>query len=443
MPNEHRSYKGLETDLHRPLNAHEASVESDRCYFCYDAPCVTACPTGIDIPMFIRQIQTGNPKGSAKTIFDENILGGMCARVCPTETLCEQACVRTAAEDKPVKIGELQRFATDHLQGDNAKHPYQRAEASGKSVAVVGAGPAGLACSHRLAMYGHAVTLIDANPKPGGLNEYGIATYKTIDNFAQREVEFVLSIGGIEHKQGVRLGVDLTLADLTDKFDAVFLGIGLDDVNRAEIEGAALNGVSDAVEFIAELRQTQNYDQLAIGRRVVVIGGGMTAIDAAVQAKMLGAEDVTIAYRRGIESMNASEYEQHLAQTKGVSIKHFAQPLRFIGDGTGGVAAVELEYTSTADGKLTGTGEKFTLDADTVFTAIGQAMQKDLLEPGLLEMESNRILVNGDRKTSHEKIYAGGDCISGGEDLTVAAVQDGKVAAEAIHRNLLNLSAGS
>ena len=442
MSNEHRSYSGLKTDLHHPLNAHEASVESDRCYFCYDAPCVTACPTGIDIPMFIRQIQTGNPKGSAKTIFDENILGGMCARVCPTETLCEQACVRTTAENKPVKIGVLQRFATDHVQA-TGEHPYQRAESSGKVVAVVGAGPAGLACAHRLALYGHAVTLMDANPKPGGLNEYGIASYKTVDNFAQREVEFILSVGGIEQQQGVWLGHDVTLADLAEKYDAVFLGVGLGDVNRAEIEGDALEGVSDAVEFIADLRQAQDYGQLTVGRRVVVIGGGMTAIDVAVQTKMLGAEEVTIAYRRGAESMNASEYEQHLAQTNGVTIKHFVQPLRFIDDGSGSVAAVELEYTSNTDGKLKGTGEKFTIDADTVFTAIGQTMPKDLLEPGLVEMENNRIVVNQDRKTSHAKIYAGGDCISGGEDLTVAAVQDGKLAAEAIHRTFSTTGTGS
>lgn len=435
MAHEHRSYSGLETDLHQPLDAHEASVESDRCYFCYDAPCVTACPTGIDIPMFIRQIQTGNPAGSAKTIFDENILGGMCARVCPTETLCEQACVRNSAESKPVKIGDLQRFATDHVQA-KVGHPYQRAQATGKSIAVVGAGPAGLACAHRLALYGHSVTLIDANPKPGGLNEYGIATYKTIDNFAQREVDFILSIGGIEQQQGVRLGRDVSLDDLVDKYDAVFLGVGLDDVNRAEIDGEQLSGVVDAVEFIAELRQADDYEQLVLGRRVVVIGGGMTAIDAAVQAKLLGAEDVTIAYRRGIDRMNASVYEQHLAQTSGVTIRHFVQPLRFLDDGTGSVNGVELEFTTEADGKLSGTGEKLVLAADTVFTAIGQVMQNDLLAPGVLAMEHKRIVVNEDRQTSHEKIYAGGDCISGGEDLTVAAVQDGKLAAEAIHRNL-------
>ena len=439
MPQDQPPFAGLDTDLHPPLSAHEANVESDRCYFCYDAPCVTACPTGIDIPLFIRQIQTGNPSGSAKTIFDENILGGMCARVCPTETLCEQACVRNTAETKPVKIGELQRFATDYAQEQRA-HPYQRAADSGKSIAVVGAGPAGLACAHRLAVHGHKVTLIDANAKAGGLNEYGIAAYKTVDNFAQREVEFILSIGGITNQQGVKLGVDIQLADLVAQHDAVFLGIGLGDVNQGGLEGESLAGIADAVEFIATLRQASDYSQLAIGRRVVVIGGGMTAIDAAVQAKMLGAEGVTIAYRRGADRMNASEFEQHLAQTKSVNIKHHVQPRRFIDDGNGRVAGVELEYTAKDGSKLVGTGETFVLDADTVFMAIGQALENDWLSQSELTLEHKRIKVNSDQQTSHPDIYAGGDCVSGGEDLTVAAVQDGKSAAEAIHRKLMNSS---
>lgn len=435
MPQQNRPGSGLKTDLHPPLNAHEASVESDRCYFCFDAPCVTACPTGIDIPLFIRQIGAGNPSGSAKTIFDENILGGMCARVCPTETLCEQACVRQAAENKPVRIGALQRFATDHQQASSS-HPYRRGQSTGKHIVVVGAGPAGLACAHRLAMYGHAVTVLDANEKPGGLNEYGIAAYKTVDNFAQKEVHFILAIGGIDLRQGVRLGRDATLDELEKKYDAVFLGIGLGDVNHAAIEGDSLSGVSDAVHFIAQLRQADNYEAMPVGRRVVVIGGGMTAIDAAVQSKMLGADEVTVVYRRGVEQMNASTYEQNLAKTSGVNIKCDVQPLRFIDNGAGAVGAVELEYTTDAAGRLEGSGEKITIQADTVFKAIGQSMQTDWIGSIALAMEHKRIKVNSDRQTSHEKIFAGGDCISGGEDLTVAAVQDGKLAAEAIHRQL-------
>ena len=226
------------SDLHPPLDDHEALVAADRCYFCHDAPCMTACPTTIDIPLFIRQISTGNPVGSAKTIFDQNILGGMCARVCPTETLCEQACVRNTAEERPVEIGRLQRYATDTAMEQNVQF-YERAARTGHRVAVVGAGPAGLACAHRLAMNGHAVVVFDARVKPGGLNEYGIATYKTTDDFAQREVDYVLAIGGIEVRNGQRLGRDFTLGELTDNFDAVFLGMGLAGVNALQARGRA------------------------------------------------------------------------------------------------------------------------------------------------------------------------------------------------------------
>ncbi len=435
MQRETDSIAGLQTDLHPPLTAHEAAVEADRCYFCYDAPCVTACPTGIDVPLFIRQIQTGNPQGSAKTILDENILGGMCARVCPTETLCEQACVRQTAENKPVKIGALQRFATDVLQAETG-HPYQRAASTGRHVAVVGAGPAGLACAHRLAMYGHAVTIYDANEKPGGLNEYGIAAYKAVDNFAQREVDFILGIGGITLKSGVSLGADIQLSELNDQHDAVFLGVGLGGVNEAGIEGENLEGVENAVDFIARLRQAQDYSTLEIADKVLVIGGGMTAVDAAVQSRMLGASEVTIAYRRGAQNMNASEYEQHLAQTQGVVIKHYLQPQRFIAGNSGRVASVEFAQMSVVDGNLVSTEEVTTVDANQVFMAIGQTLQPESLAGLTLEMQGNRIVVNADRQTSHENIFAGGDCISGGDDLTVSAVQDGKLAAEAIHRNL-------
>jgi dihydropyrimidine dehydrogenase (NAD+) subunit PreT len=209
-------------DLHPPLDKHQAFVEADRCYFCYDAPCVTACPTGIDIPLFIREILTDNPKGAAETILSANILGGMCARVCPTETLCEQACVRELAEGQPVRIGELQRYATDVLMAEG-KQPFARAPATGKRVAVIGGGPAGLSCAHRLAMHGHDVTIYEAREKIGGLNEYGIAAYKTPGDFAQSEVDFILSIGGIAVEAGKALGRDFTLADLRGKFDAVFV----------------------------------------------------------------------------------------------------------------------------------------------------------------------------------------------------------------------------
>ncbi|WP_417711635.1 NAD(P)-dependent oxidoreductase [Roseibium aggregatum] len=422
------------SDLHPLLDQHEAQVEADRCYFCYDAPCMQACPTSIDIPQFIRQISTGNPTGAAKTIFAQNILGGMCARVCPTETLCEQVCVREVAEGKPVKIGQLQRYSTDHFMSEFSSTPFTRAAATGKKVAVVGAGPAGLSCAHRLAVHGHDVTLFDAREKAGGLNEYGIASYKSVDDFAAKEVDFILSIGGIEVRTGMRLGTNLDLASLRAEYDAVFLGIGLGGVNALGIEGEDKSGAIDAVDYIADLRQAKDLSKLPVGRRIVVIGGGMTAVDIAVQTKLLGAEDVTIAYRRGQDRMNASEYEQQLAQTSGVRIMTWAQPKGLVGE-NGAITAIELERTQEQDGALTGTGEVITLPADMVFKAVGQTLvQADLGDA--LTLERGRIVVDADRKTSLADVWAGGDCVLGGEDLTVAAVEDGKIAAESIHAAL-------
>jgi len=422
------------SDLHPLLDPHEAHVEADRCYFCYDAPCMQACPTSIDIPQFIRQISTGNPTGAAKTIFAQNILGGMCARVCPTETLCEQVCVREVAEGKPVKIGQLQRYATDHYMAENKTTPFTRAAPTGKKIAVVGAGPAGLSCAHRLAVHGHEVTLFDARAKAGGLNEFGIASYKSVDDFAAREVEFILSIGGITLKTGQRLGENLDLAALRAEFDAVFLGIGLGGVNALGLEGEDKSGSIDAVDYIAELRQAKDLSKLPVGRNIVVIGGGMTAVDIAVQTRLLGADDVTIAYRRGQERMNASDYEQQLAQTNGVKILTWAQPRALVAE-NGAITGIELERTQEHNGSLTGTGETMTLPADMVFKAVGQTLiAADL--GGALSLEKGRIVVDADRRTSLADVWAGGDCVLGGEDLTVAAVEDGKIAAESINAAL-------
>ncbi|MEQ8254443.1 MAG: NAD(P)-dependent oxidoreductase [Roseovarius confluentis] len=416
------------SDLHPPLDPHEALVAADRCYFCHDAPCITACPTDIDIPLFIRQIATGTPEAAARTILTQNILGGMCARVCPTETLCEQACVRETAEGKPVLIGQLQRYATDTLQAAGT-HPFARAPETGKSVAVVGAGPAGLACAHRLAMHGHSVTLFDARPKPGGLNEYGIAAYKTVDGFAEREVDWLLKIGGITLENGKALGPDLSLDTLRDQFDAIFLGIGLGGVNALGLDGEDKTGVLDAVDFISDLRQASDLRALQVGRDVVVIGGGMTAIDAAVQAKLLGALNVTLVYRRGRDRMNASVFEQDLAASKGVRIITNATPRAIHGNGT--VREIEFEYTDDA---LTPTGETVRIPADQVFKAIGQALAGDALP----DLDGRKIAVTGAGRTSVTGVWAGGDCAAGGDDLTVTAVAEGRDAAEDIHKSLVS-----
>ncbi|HCP80079.1 MAG TPA: dihydropyrimidine dehydrogenase [Octadecabacter sp.] len=418
------------SDLHAPLDAHEAAVAADRCYFCHDAPCVTACPTDIDIPLFIRQIATGTPDAAARTIFDMNILGGMCARVCPTEDLCEQACVREIAEGKPVEIGRLQRFATDTVMAKGVM-PFVRAASTGKTIAVVGAGPAGLSCAHRLAVLGNDVTVYDALPKAGGLNEFGIAAYKSTDDFAAREVDWLCSIGGIEIQTGMALGAELNIDKLVEDFSAVFLSVGLGGVNALSIEGDDKDGVDDAVSFIRDLRQASDLTTLPVGRNVVVIGGGMTAVDAAVQSKLLGAQNVTIAYRRDRDAMSASRYEQDLASSFGVNLMFNAQPKSIHGNGA--AAEIELEYTSTKDGKLAGTGETIRIPADQVFSAIGQTLTND----AGLKLDGRKIAVTATGRTNRAGVWAGGDCASGGDDLTVTAVAEGRDAAMDIH-NALN-----
>ncbi|RMF41719.1 MAG: NAD(P)-dependent oxidoreductase [Alphaproteobacteria bacterium] len=418
-------------DLHPPLTAHEALVAADRCYFCFDAPCTAACPTEIDIPLFIRQIAAGRPKEAARTIFEQNILGGMCARVCPTETLCEEACVREAAEGEPVQIGRLQRFATDRLMAEPG-HPFHRARPTGRSVAIVGAGPAGLAAAHRLALLGHEVKIFDARPRGGGLNEYGIAAYKTVNGFAQAELDWLLGVGGIELLTEQRLGDNLDLGELLESHDAVLLAIGLGGVNGLGVPGEDLPGVEDAVDFIARLRQAGDLSAVPVGRRVVVIGGGMTAIDAAVQSRLLGAETVTIVYRRDRAAMPASRYEQDLAASRGVSFRFNARPTGIAQTADG--LEIRFAYTEATPEGLRDTGQGFALEADQIFKAIGQTLDLGGIE---LERDGGKIRVDGLGRTSHAKIWAAGDCAAGGKDLTVTAVAEGRDAAEHIHAALM------
>ena len=381
-------------DLHPPLSEHEALIASDRCYFCYDAPCVTACPTEIDIPLFIRQIMTGTPQASGKTILTQNILGGMCARVCPTETLCEQACVREISEGKPVEIGRLQRYATDSIM-ELSHHPFERSAETGLKIAVIGAGPAGLACAHRLAMHGQKVTIFDKNNKAGGLNEYGIAAYKSVDNFAQKEIDWLLEIGGINIKSNCVLNENIFIDELKAEYNAFFLGVGLVGVNELSVPGNDKNNVLDAVKFIENLRQKEDKASIPIGRKIVVIGGGMTAVDAAVQSKLLGADDVSIVYRRERAKMGASKFEQDLATSKGVRIIENASPVEISGNEA--ASSIKFAYTKSTNGVLEIQSEEFELEVDQVVKAIGQNIDSSLRD---LKLENGKIVIDEEGRTS-------------------------------------------
>lgn len=421
-----------------PLTPSQAVLEAERCLYCFDAPCATACPTGIDVPSFIKRIADGNLRGSARTILESNPLGGMCARVCPTENLCEAVCVRTTQEDRPVAIGRLQRHAVDALMASAQPQIFTRAPSTGKKVAVVGAGPAGLACAHTLARHGHSVTVFDAHAKAGGLNEYGLATYKTPDNFAQRELQWLLDMGGIEIRNNWRLENLGQLDALRKEHHAVFLGMGLASTQKLGIPGEQLQGVQDAVDFIATLRQAADVSQLPIGRRVIVIGGGMTAVDAAVQSKLLGAKVTHMVYRRGPQDMSASRDEQEWAQKNGVVLHHWLAPLEIIGS-NGHASAVRFAEQSLRDGTLQPTGREITWEADMVFKAIGQTLGNPVLAEAGLRLQGGRIATDAEGQTNLPGIWAGGDCRAGGLDLTVEAVEHGKRSALAIHAHLASL----
>ncbi|NHZ97764.1 NAD(P)-dependent oxidoreductase [Massilia sp. CCM 8734] len=426
------------TDLAPALTSRQAAIESARCLYCYDAPCTRSCPSEIDVASFIRNIHDQNINGAAAGILKQNILGGSCARVCPTEILCEDACVRNHDEEgQPVKIGLLQRHALDHASFTS--YPFQRAERTGKRIAVVGAGPAGLSCAHRLAMLGNDVVIFEARAKSGGLNEYGIAKYKLTGDFAQREVEFLLSIGGIDVQHGRILGVNLHLHELHAQYDAVFLGLGLNASRQLGLTGEDAPGLMAAVDYIADLRQATDLATLPVPKRAIVIGAGNTAIDMAVQIKRLGAEDVTLVYRRGAESMSATHHEQDIAKANMVRIRTWAAPLEVLLDDAGRVRGMRFEETRLDGGRLNGTGAFIEIAADAVFKAIGQSMDPVGLSDQMAQQitrEGDKIHVDAQFRTALTGIYAGGDCVAPGQDLTVQAVQHGKLAAMAIHNDI-------
>jgi len=388
-------------DIAPPLTPDYALLEADKCLFCHDAPCTIACPTHIDVPAFIKKIATGNLRGSARVILEANPFGHSCARACPVEVLCEGACVLNDRDEQPIKIALLQRHATDHVLERKLKL-FQAGKATGKKVAIVGAGPAGLSCARDLRRWGHAVTVFEAKPQPGGLNTYGIAEYKLKADVALAEAQDILDLG-VELKLGVMVE---SLEPLLEQYDAVFVGVGLGKTKTLGIPGEDLEGVLDALTFIEHLK-THPYRETRVGRHVVVIGAGNTAIDAVTQAKRLGAEQATIVYRRGEDDMPCYDYEYELAKRDGCAFRFHASPKRIVGSGR--VEGLEVETPDT---------QRETIPCDMVIIAIGQGPRGEFVVP-----------------TGHPKVVVGGDCANGGAEIVNAAAE-GVAAARKIHELL-------
>ena len=419
-----------------PLNGRQAAIEAGRCLFCFDAPCTIACPTHIDVPAFIQKISTGNPRGSARVILEANILGQSCGRVCPTEVLCEGACVMLEKGAKPIEIGRLQRFSVDYVLGRNIQL-FRAGKPNGKRVACLGSGPASLACAAELAKMGYRITVFDRKEFPGGLNTYGIAAYKTRATDSLREVEMVRALG-VEFRQKTAVGRDISFAQLEKDFDAIFIGIGLGETEALALPGEDLIGVRGAMEFI-EQTKLGSFAEVEVGRRVACIGAGNTAIDVVTAAKRLGAETVHLIYRRGEKQMSAFRYEYELAKLDGVVFCWFSQPVRVIGE-NGKVAGIECLRTRLERDGVTGRlrvvaipGTEFRLEVDMVVRAIGQKSVTDILRgvSGIELRADGTVAVNDRHQTGHAKYFAGGDCANGGKEV-VDAVAEGMAAARGI-----------
>ncbi|HRE39554.1 MAG TPA: NAD(P)-dependent oxidoreductase [Chitinophagaceae bacterium] len=421
-------------DIHPPFeNRTAAVVEASRCLFCYDAPCTKSCPTGIDVPKFIKQITTDNIKGSAHTIFESNIMGAGCSKVCPVEKLCEGSCVFNLLNEPPIPIAKLQRYSTEMALEKNWQL-FERKQSVGKRVAIVGAGPAGLSCAHVLAREGVDVTIYEKESKGGGLMTYGIAAYKVTPQFCEDEVNYITSIGGIEIKYNQELGKDVTLAQLKKEYDAVYLGFGVGIARQLDIPGEKLEGVVDAISFIYDLR-SKGYPSVPVGDKVAVIGMGMTAIDAATQAKRLGAKEVTMLYRRTEAEMPCTKHELDIAMLDGCEVIWLAAPQKIKGSG-GKVKQLVCSKMQLGEPDASGrrtpvdTGETFTLDVDMVIKAAGQTPYEKLVKKLKLQHSAFKIKVEN-CATNIKGVFAGGDAVNGGKEV-VDAVQAGKDGAAAI-----------
>lgn len=428
-------YKENFSDIHPPFETKDAAlVEASRCLYCYDAPCTKSCPTGIDVPKFIKQITTGNIKGSAHTIFSSNIMGAGCSKVCPVEKLCEGACVYNLMDEVAIPIAKLQRYSTEIAM--EKKWPlFTRKASNGRKVAVVGAGPAGLSCAHVLSREGIDVTIYEKEKLGGGLMTYGIAAYKVTPEFCKEEVDYILSIGGITIKYEQELGRNISLAALQKDYDAVFLGFGVGLARQLDIPGEDLDGVVDAISFIYDIRN-HGYSHVPVGDKVAVIGMGMTAIDAATQAKRLGAKEVTILYRRTKEEMPCTEKEYDIALLDGCQVSWLAAPKEVIGQ-NGKVTSLVVDKMMLGEPDASGrrapvaTGETFSIEVDMVIKAAGQMPFSDLVKQSGIDNANGKVSVKQQSATNLNGVFAGGDCVNGGKEV-VDAVQAGKDGAKSI-----------
>jgi len=412
----------------------EAIIESNRCLFCFDAPCIQACPTGIDIPSFIKKIANGNLIGAARTILSANVLGASCARVCPTAVLCEGACVVLDREGDPVKIGRLQRYAVDHVYENRISILKVPGQKSGKRVGIIGGGPAGLGCAAELAQLGHQAVIFEKKPQAGGLNTFGIAYYKMPPETSLAEVAMIKSLG-VEIRCGVEVGQHISAEELHKQFDAIFIGNGLGGGQRLNIPGEDLLEVIDAIRFIEEIH-SQPLHQVPLGNRIIVIGGGNTAIDAVTQAKRLGAQKAMLAYRRNESEMSAYKFEQKMAKSDGTEFLFNAAPIEIVA-AAGHVSGVKFAETTIAAGELKLLPESEWIEpCDMVIKAIGEQKQLSLLKrlfPNV-DLDKRGVVVYDEKtgQTSLAKVFAGGDCANGGREV-VNAVAEGKKAARGIH----------
>jgi dihydropyrimidine dehydrogenase (NAD+) subunit PreT len=423
-------------DIAPPMTRRQALIEAARCLYCFDAPCTQACPTHIDVPAFIKKISTDNLRGSARVILSANILGESCGRVCPTEVLCEGACVMHEKGEKAIEIGRLQRYSVDHVL-DNKIALFRAGAANGKRVACIGSGPASLACAAELAQRGYRVTIFDRNELAGGLNTYGIAAYKTRAQDSLREVEFVRQLG-VEFRQRTAVGRDISFADLEKQSDAVFIGLGLGETWALNLPGEDLHGVCGAMEFI-EKTKVQAFHAVEVGRRVACIGAGNTAIDVVTAARRLGAEPVYLVYRRSEQEMPAFKYESELARNDSVTFLWQTQPVRVLGT-NGVVTGLECVRTRLgapdAKGRRTPElipGSEFRIDVDMVVRAVGQRPVTEILRgvAGIELRKDGTVVVNERHQTGNAKYFAAGDCANGGKEV-VDAVAEGMAAARGL-----------